>query len=428
LREKILVVDHYIFHLKLLRELFAERGYEVACSHNVRDAFCQIRLMAEKPDLVVFGPFAQGMEFYDVRSMLRDDPRTAETAVIVLAALDDADAEARTFAVGGEVFGEAEFLARVRAQLSIRTMNRQLLAMNQQLEDEIVERDRAEAALATMNRQLLAMNQQLEDEIVERDRAEAALAEMNRELERKVRERTAQVENLLLQKDQFIHQLSHDLKTPLTPILTLLALLEKESLAPDLAPLISVGLQNARHMKELIHRVLRLARLNSSQPNLQISRLDFGELVRETLGRCAFEAERKSLAVRADLPDSLFLEGDRTMLGEAVENILANAIRYTSQGGIFVELAACGEHARLSVRDTGDGIEREHFARIFNEFYKLDASRHDRSSTGLGLSITRRIVEHHLGEIHVESEGRGRGSTFTIVLPLRQKANEEAQA
>jgi two-component system phosphate regulon sensor histidine kinase PhoR len=132
------------------------------------------------------------------------------------------------------------------------------------------------------------------------------------------------------------------------------------------------------------------------------------------------EADRKGLVLEADYaPDLPPVPGDVRLLQEAVQNLLDNAVRYTPPGGrIRVHAEAVRGEVLLSVSDTGVGIPRADQQRVFERFYRADAARSRESGgTGLGLAIAKHLVEAHGGRIRVESE-LGRGSTFTVSLPL----------
>ncbi len=245
------------------------------------------------------------------------------------------------------------------------------------------------------------------------------LAGLNATLESQVEKRTGQVRDLLAQKDGFINQLGHDLKTPLTPVLALLPLIEELQADEKAREMLAVVANNVAYMNELVDRTLQLARLNSESRALHTERVDLaGELGRIAEGLASHLASRQiTLAWQAE--DDLAVDVDRVQLRELVSNLLSNASRYMGGPGLIeITAARSGCEAMVSVRDTGIGMTPEQTAAIFDEFYKADRSRHDRTSLGLGLSICRRIAEVHGGRIWAESPGPGSGSTLTFALPL----------
>jgi signal transduction histidine kinase len=147
--------------------------------------------------------------------------------------------------------------------------------------------------------------------------------------------------------------------------------------------------------------------------------VDAGALVREVVAANRPSAERKSQIVSVAAPEDLVLSGDQDRLREAIDNLVSNAIKYTPSGGsIGVQVNAVPDGIEISVRDDGAGLMPEDMARLFGRFQRLSAKpTAGESSTGLGLSIVKKIAELHGGRISARSDGPGRGSTFTLVLP-----------
>ena len=171
-------------------------------------------------------------------------------------------------------------------------------------------------------------------------------------------------------------------------------------------------------LSTLVTDLLTLSRFESSEaPERQP--LDLRAPLRESVRSHANDAENKDLAVEIAVPGGVVMvAGDAEALREVVDNLLTNAIRYTPAGGrITVRLEVAGGRARLSVADTGIGIDPRHRDRIFERFYRVDTARsRELGGTGLGLSIVKHIVLVHEGRVWVDSEP-GRGSTFHVDLP-----------
>jgi len=225
------------------------------------------------------------------------------------------------------------------------------------------------------------------------------------------------LESLFTLQQRFLADVSHELRTPLTVIkgnvdlMRRMKRLDEESLA-------SIDAEAGR-LTRLVGGLLLLAQAESGKLTLNLAPVDLDALLLEVFQEMHVLAGNK---VRLHLTeiDQLQVNGDRDRLKQVLLNLVANAIQYTPQGGdVFLSLARVGEQARIIVRDTGPGIPAEDLPHIFERFYRAEKSR-TRSSTsgfGLGLSITRWIVEHHGGTITVESK-EGKGTTFAIWLPL----------
>lgn len=255
-------------------------------------------------------------------------------------------------------------------------------------------------------------------DITERKKIEENLRDLNIDLELKVRERTAEIEKLLKQKDDFIWQLSHDLKSPLTPILGLLPTIQEEEKDPKLKELLKVLDRNANYMKDLITKTLEFERLGSSNVNLTFENTDISNVIDDILLNKKTIFSDKEINVENNMTDNLIVNADKIQLNELFDNLLTNAIKFTpDKGKIKIDAKKEREHVIVSISDNGIGLEKDQINHIFDEFYKVDKSRHELDSSGLGLPICKRIVEKHNGKIWVESPGKGKGSTFYIKLP-----------
>jgi signal transduction histidine kinase len=252
-------------------------------------------------------------------------------------------------------------------------------------------------------------------------RLEEELASLNAHLEQRVEERTAEVQRLLIQKENFINQLGHDLKTPLTPLVALLPMALKDARDPNLCKMLELAVENVNYMRGLVEKTLILAKMNATEHLPTFEPVDLTHVVDDAIRTFRLSARGKGLVLTNRLKQPVVIDGDPVNLRELLHNLLSNAVKYAGRDGrIVVEADVRDENVLLSVRDNGPGFPPEQAERIFEEFYKADASRHDRSSSGLGLSICRRIVERHGGRIWAESLGPGQGATFQALLPRRQ--------
>jgi signal transduction histidine kinase len=148
--------------------------------------------------------------------------------------------------------------------------------------------------------------------------------------------------------------------------------------------------------------------------------------VAEYVKRREYLLEKGGIISESSIAENVTVHADPVELEELVYNLISNAIKYTHPGGTIAVGAEKGdERVTVSVRDTGAGLTEEQIERIFDDFYKVDESRHDLDTSGLGLSICRKIVEKHGGRIWAESPGKGLGTTVFFTLPAQQEAEKE---
>ncbi|MFZ5885796.1 MAG: sensor histidine kinase [Chloroflexota bacterium] len=231
----------------------------------------------------------------------------------------------------------------------------------------------------------------------------------NRTLER--------LETLFTSQQRFLADVSHELRTPLTVIKGNVDLMRRMRQFDD-ESLTSID-QEAGRLTRLVGGLLMLAQAESGNLPLTFHPVELDLLITEVFQEMHVIAGGK---VRVHLTeiDQLQVNGDRDRLKQVLINLVANAIQYTPQGGdVFLSLSKVGEQARIICRDTGPGIPAEDLPHIFERFYRAEKSRTRGKTTGfgLGLSITKWIVEHHNGRIEVESK-EGQGTAFVIYLPL----------
>jgi len=221
-------------------------------------------------------------------------------------------------------------------------------------------------------------------------------------------------------KDELIAMVSHELRNPLNAMLGWVSLLNSGKLdAEAQSRALEVIERNARAQAQLIDDLLDSARVASGNLRLDLRPVDLAQVVEKVLDAMYPSAEAKSIAVTADLDRPLEVAaGDPGRLQQVVSNLLSNAVKFTPGGGaIEVSLKREGSEARITVRDTGDGISAAFLPHVFERF-RQDERKGQSGGLGLGLAIARHLVERHGGTIGVESPGEGQGTTFTVRLPL----------
>lgn len=227
----------------------------------------------------------------------------------------------------------------------------------------------------------------------------------------------------IVQRDRFLAMLSHELRNPLAAIHNALTLVDRRLPAPDdaLARPLALIERQTRHMQRLLDDLLDVSRVTQGKIQLRRETFDLREVVHDVVEQLgpALAEHRHALALTpGDAP--LWLHADRARIVQVVENLLTNAIKYTQDGGhLALVLARRGASLELVVSDDGAGLEPSTMAHIFEMFVQADTTL-DRSQGGLGVGLTlvHNLVELHGGTIEARSEGRKRGSTFIVRLPL----------
>jgi CheY-like chemotaxis protein/signal transduction histidine kinase len=225
------------------------------------------------------------------------------------------------------------------------------------------------------------------------------------------------------QKDEFLSTLSHELRTPLTAIIGWSHLLSRGSLEDTKRRhAIAVIERNATAQAQLIEDLLDSASIMSGKLRLKLRLADFRQVVDAALDAVRPTLELKRIELRCVAPEAgLELLADPDRLQQLVWNLLGNAIKFTPEGGsIEVRLRRAGGEAEFCVRDTGAGIDAAFLPHVFERFEQADGSfTREHGGLGLGLAITRHLVELHGGTIEAQSDGKGRGACFTVRLPVR---------
>ncbi len=245
---------------------------------------------------------------------------------------------------------------------------------------------------------------------------------MEEERVRLVREQEARrlAEEANRAKDEFLAMVSHELRNPLNAMLGWVTLLNSGKLDEGAQRrALEVIEHNARAQAQLIDDLLDIARVASGNLRLELRPVDLDQVMEKALDAAYPSAEAKSIAMTADLDRPVEMAaGDPDRLHQVVSNLLSNAVKFTPGGGtIEVSLKRDGGEARITVRDSGDGISAAFLPYIFERFRQGGKSQS--GGLGLGLAIARHIVERHGGTIHAESRGEGQGTKFTVRLPLQ---------
>jgi signal transduction histidine kinase len=230
-----------------------------------------------------------------------------------------------------------------------------------------------------------------------------------------------------LAKSRFLASVSHELRTPLNGIIGFSELLYDGKLGPVAENHVDVLgdiLSSARHLLQLINDVLDLSKVEAGRMEFHPESFELRTMALEVRDVVSLLAEKKGLKLAVDVAPELIANIDPGRFKQVLYNYLSNAVKFTNEGGrVTLRIGLDGEKMfRLEVEDTGIGIGPEELPRLFQEFAQLPNSRQAEQGTGLGLALTRHIVEAQGGSVSVRSQP-GRGSVFSATLPLNHSVN-----
>jgi two-component system, sensor histidine kinase and response regulator len=363
---RVLVVDDKEPNRVLLRDLLEAQGHQVTEAGDGEQAMDAVTATA--PDVILLDVRLPKMDGFEVCRRLKADARTAPIPILLITALTD-----RRDRLTGIEAGANDFLTK-----PIDTQDVTLRVGN---------------ALYTKR-----LYDQLADNY-QRLRALEAL------------------------REDLTHMIVHDLRTPLTSVIAGMQTVEMSGeLNPRQQNYLQLALIGGQTLLGMINDLLDISKMEDGSLRLQYQDLAATELVERALTEIEPLAQRKSLALVRDFPArSPILSGDEEKLRRTLVNLLGNAVRFTPRGGTIttsVRPGAGEQTAIFGVRDTGEGIPRAAFERIFEKFGQVEMGPAGQSlSTGLGLTFCKMVVEAHGGRIGVESE-LGRGSTFSFTIPI----------
>ncbi len=380
--------------------VFTARALEAEfdCERAENGAEALERLQVAVPDVVVTDVMMPVMDGADLLDEIRARPELAGVPVIVLTAVAEHSLRLQLLGAGAQdfltkPFEPEELLARAR---NLAAMKRAGDVLREELESAGADVESLAVELAERRRQLEVALHQV---VRARDEAEAASRA----------------------KSDFLAVMSHELRTPLNAIIGYTDLIdagvggEVSDAQRGMLERTRIG---ARHLLRIIDDILAYARAEAGPAVVHAEPIDLAGLVDETVGLLRPEAELKDLHIETRIDSPPIVHSDQERLRRVLTNLLANAVKFTAEGTVTIELRARDDELTISVGDTGEGIPSEHRDRIFEPFWQIDQSAtRAAGGTGLGLSIARRLVDQLGGEIAVDSEV-GRGSTFTVRIPI----------
>lgn len=362
----ILVVDDKPENLDILIAYLDTCGFTISVALNGKEA---IELAIEfMPDIILLDVMMPGINGFETCYTLKQNDKTKNIPVIFMTALSETIDKVRGFQVGGvdyitKPFHQEEVLARINAHLTICQQQKNL---------------------EKHNLELLQLNQE---------------------------------------KNEFLGIVSHDLKSPLTGILGFAQLLKHykaDFSEAEIGEFVEGVENNVKQMLDLIDNLLDVNRLETGKMTFSSNKVDLGVCTFETLYRYRLDAEAKKIRLQFDLPHGeYFVYADERATRQILDNVISNAIKYSfKEKNIYVDLVTADKYVRCQVRDEGQGLTVEDKELLFQKFTRLSAKpTGGEHSTGLGLSIVKKLVGAMNGRVWAESKGKNQGSTFTIELP-----------
>lgn len=361
---RILAVDDSPDNLFLVQTILEDKGYEVSLAEDGRSALAQIE--AAPPDLILLDVMMPGMDGYEVTRRLRQNQARLGFIPILLIT-----AHQQSSVVEGLDAGADDF---IRKPVDM---------------DELLARVRA----------LLRLKYSIDEQ-----------------------------QRLSRQREDFVSRLTHDLRTPLVAADRMMNLFLDEafgSVSPDMAEALTVMIRSNRNLLQMVNTLLEVYRHDAGSKTLTFAQVDVQGVVEEVVQELEplIANERLTLQVEPTSPGSLntTVLGDRLELRRVIMNLVSNAIKFTDEGSITIRLSNDrgdgdpeNSWLRIEVADTGTGIPAEDQSNLFERFRQ---GENKRAGSGLGLYLSRRIIEAHRGSIGMTSE-LGYGSVFTVCLPL----------
>lgn len=277
---------------------------------------------------------------------------------------------------------------------------------------------------------IISLKDKLQESNLEIQASNEELLSMNEELKRQQAELNILNQKLIdasRAKSEFLANMSHELRTPLNSINGYSEVLLDEHYGPlneKQKEYIEIIYKSGKHLLSLINEILDLSKIEAGMLELELSSVSVKDVVNTAVMLLKEKALKHNINLQTEIKDGadINIEADERKLKQILFNLLSNAVKFTPEGGsVFVKVEKVEDMIKFSVMDTGIGIKKEDMEKLFKPFVQLETPYTKRfEGTGLGLALTKRLVELHKGEIYVESEF-GKGSTFSFVIPIKQK-------
>lgn len=235
-------------------------------------------------------------------------------------------------------------------------------------------------------------------------------------LENRIRDLSSEMTRNNISNHNFVRILAHELKNPIQPILGFSDMIQnnKRLDSDQKNELLKIISRNARKLDIMTNNILDYARMENNIFNLNLERFDIIQVIEDLLSDYTIQVNKKNIRLNLDiLSKEIIINADKIRIIEVLDNLLSNAIKFTEKGQIVISVQKKSNHILIAISDTGSGINKEDHKKIFSKFYTTD-----KLGTGLGLYISRIIIEKHMGRIEGRNNKNGVGSTFSIELPI----------
>jgi signal transduction histidine kinase len=416
----ILLVDDEVRNLDVLESILASPNHRLVRAQAAQEAL--MALIDGEFAAIVLDIQMPGTNGLELAHLIKQRKRTQHIPIIFLTAYFQEDKDV----IQGYEVGAVDYLTK--------PVDSKILKSKIAVFVELFQK----------NRELAALNHAMESEIIRREKAEQELRQTNVELETRVQERTAELTQANKEavaasraKDDFLAVLSHELRTPLNPVLLLASdSAENPELPAEVRAQFATIRNNVELEARLIDDLLDITRIAHGKLILNTGRVDVHAVLQEAVATVRCELDQKKISLSLKLADEKpVMQGDAVRLQQIFWNVLKNAVKFNSEGGkIIVETSVFKDDEKIATKitDTGIGLTAKEMSRIFKAFSQGDhvgnEDSHRFGGLGLGLTISRMLVELHAGGIHATSAGRGQGATFVIELPLvsADKSNDNS--
>jgi signal transduction histidine kinase len=404
-RINILIVDDEPVNLTVLETVLDDPGYRLVRAESADQAL--MALISEEFALIVLDIQMPGMSGFELANMIKQRKKTAHIPIIFLTAYFSEDQHV----LEGYSTGAVDYLHKPISSPILRSKTAVF------------------AELYRKTRQCVSANDKLMAEVAERRRAQEDLQRLNDELEQRVTQRTsalvradAALRDADRQKDEFLATLAHELRNPLAPIrnaVQILLLTGRD--VPDLHWAADVIDRQVNQMTRLVDDLLDVSRITTGKLELRREIVDLSKAIQDAVETSRPLIDQDGHRLSISLPARpLPVDADLVRLAEVFSNLLNNAAKYTEKAGsIELSVEVQDRTAVVSIKDSGIGIPAEVLPTVFNLFTQVDRHLHrSQGGLGIGLTLVKRLVEMHGGDVEARSEGAGRGSEFIVRLPL----------
>ena len=404
-RINILIVDDEPVNLTVLETVLDDPGYRLVRAESADQAL--MALIGEEFALIVLDIQMPGMSGFELANMIKQRKKTAHIPIIFLTAYFSEDQHV----LEGYGTGAVDYLHKPISSAILRSKTAVF------------------AELYRKTRQCALANDNLVAEVAQRRQAQEELQRLNDELEQRVTQRTsallradAALREADRQKDEFLATLAHELRNPLAPIRNAVQiLLLKGQGVPDLHWAADVIDRQVNQMTRLVDDLLDVSRITTGKLELRREIVDLSTAIQDAVETSRPLIDQDGHRLSISLPARpLPVDADLVRLAEVFSNLLNNAAKYTEKGGrIELSVEVHERTAVVSVKDSGIGIPAELLPTVFNLFTQVDRHLHrSQGGLGIGLTLVKRLVEMHGGEVEARSAGAGLGSEFIVRLPL----------